>query len=62
MKIVRQGMPDMSVCERLEELPDDFMFKHHFPPQGKAVSVRDMRSLSENFDKVARGEIVVTQR
>lgn len=59
VKVVRDGMPDVSVRERLRELAQDFMYRHHFPPQGKAVSARDMKSLSENFDKIAKGEIVV---
>jgi hypothetical protein len=50
-----------SVRERLEELQDDFMFKHHFPTEGKAISSTDIRALRDNFAEIASGKVVVKE-
>ena len=61
VKVVREGVPDVTVRERLEELRSDCMFRHHFGAvaQGKAVSSADLRAMAENFDDIASGKVVV---
>jgi hypothetical protein len=59
VKVAREGTPDVTVRERLDELAADFMFKHHFPTGGKAMSSSDMRALRDNFAEIASGKVVV---
>jgi hypothetical protein len=61
IKVVREGMKDVTVRERLAELSQDFMYRHHFPPQGKAVSSTDLREMAAHFDDIAAGRVVVTK-
>ena len=61
VKVVRDGQPDASIRERLEELRSDPMFRHNFgaAAQGKAVSSADLAALRENFADIAAGKVIV---
>ena len=62
IKVVRAGMPDVTVRERLAELADDFMFRHHFPketPTVAATSGQCLRPTTQNLADIAAGRVVV---
>jgi len=48
-----------SITGRIDQLRHDPQFKHTFPQPVAKVVRGDTQSLRQNFDQIARGEIVV---
>jgi len=57
--VVRPGVGDVSLTERLNELRQDYMYRHHFPTAKPTVSKRDLQGLSQNFEAILKGDAVV---
>ena len=58
---VRINRPEryMSLAERLDELASDPMLKHNFPTAKPTVRSTDMKSMSQNFDAIRTGAMIV---
>jgi hypothetical protein len=49
----------VSLEERLAEMKETFMYKHHFPVGPATVPASDLRATRENFSEIASGRIKV---